>query len=197
MIQAISLIIRWQNYAIRGFFKICCLFKDAGLPGTYKCGNLGRPGQSQSRDLCCSNRLALLLLSRFLHQRTQRFQPSLFLPLLPDEGRRSWDVIMWQTVLKSIHCNLYDKINGFAGKNSILFNQFNMIIPKSSQDMILTATIECHINYCQHAITEWSEWKFGVWLFHFEKLGSQPPNLRIYSSIIISGFCRLLIEMGL
>ena len=26
---------------------------------------------------------------------------------------------------------------------------------------------------------------------------SQPPNLRIYSSIILSGLCRLLYEMGL
>ena len=27
--------------------------------------------------------------------------------------------------------------------------------------------------------TELPKWKFGVWLFHFEKLGSQPPNIRI------------------
>ena len=39
--------------------------------------------------------------------------------------------------------------------------------------------------------------KFGRWLFHFEKLGSQPSNLRIYSSIILSWFHRLLNEMEL
>ena len=42
-----------------------------------------------------------------------------------------------------------------------------------------------------------SERKCWDWLFYFEKSVSQPLNLRIYSSIILTGLCRLLYEMGL
>ena len=99
---------------------------------------------------------------------------------------------------KKYHLYLFLTTNAKSGKGLTRFLECMVNLTWHRQLCLFWRHFFCY-NLKQNigVSTKLSEWKFGVWLFHFEKVGSQPPNLRNYSSITSSGFHKLLNEMGL